>query len=67
MPGETTRKIINLGGSGVIAIPPDFRRYFGLRPGSKVKILYDSLLLVIPPGGEQKLRQREAELRRLLE
>ncbi|MQY67761.1 MAG: hypothetical protein GH150_00020 [Hadesarchaea archaeon] len=68
MPGETTRTIMKHGRfSGVIAIPKDYRRYHHLDPGAEVKVIYDSLLLIIPPGGEKKLRERGELIRRLLE
>lgn len=67
MAAETKRRIINLGGSGVIAIPPDFRRYYGLKPGSEVRVLYDSVLLIVPSKCEQKLKEKEELVRRLLE
>ncbi len=56
-----------MGGSGVIAIPPDFRRYYGLKPGSEVRVLYDSVLLIVPSKCEQKLKEKEELVRRLLE
>lgn len=67
MPAETKRRIIKLGGSGVVAIPPDYRRYHKLNPGTSVKIVYDNLLLVVPPEAEKKLRERKELIRRLLE
>lgn len=53
--------------SGVVAIPVDYRRYHGLKPGVDVRVIYDSLLLIIPPGAEEKLRGREELVRRVLE
>ena len=67
MAGETKRKVIRFkSGSGMIAIPPDFRRYHNL-DGTMVKVLYDSLMLIIPADAEKKLREREKLVRRLLE
>jgi antitoxin component of MazEF toxin-antitoxin module len=67
MPAETKRKILKQGASGVMVIPADYRRYHKLTPGTSVKILYDSLLLVIPPDAEKKLEERGDLVRRLLE
>jgi antitoxin component of MazEF toxin-antitoxin module len=36
---ESTRKIINLNGSGVVAIPASFLRDHGLRPGDSVELV----------------------------
>jgi len=68
MPAQTTRTITKHGRfSGVVAIPTDYRRYHGLNPGVEVKVIYDSLLLIVPPKAEKKLREREKLVRRLLE
>ena len=50
-----------------MALPPDYRRYHDLHPGAEVKILYGSLLLIVPPNMEEKLREREELIRRVLE
>ncbi|MCJ7720592.1 MAG: hypothetical protein MUO36_03895 [Candidatus Hadarchaeum sp.] len=68
MAGETTRTITKHGRfSGVVAIPTDYRRYHHLEPGTEVKVLYDNLLLIIPPGAEGKVREHKELIRRLLE
>lgn len=68
MPAETERKIMKHGRfSGVVAIPTDYRRYHNLEPGTSVKVLYDNLLLIIPPGAEEKVRERKELVKRLLE
>jgi hypothetical protein len=68
MPAETKRTITKHGRfSGVVALPTDYRRYHKLNPGTKVKVLYDSLLLIVPPDCEKKLQEKEEEIRRLLE
>jgi antitoxin component of MazEF toxin-antitoxin module len=43
------------GTSGVVAIPPDYRRYHNLSHGKTVKILYDSLLLIVPKELEKRV------------
>lgn len=67
MPAKTSRKILNLGGSGLVTIPADYRRYHKLDHGTKVQVIYDSFLLIVPPGYEEKLREREELIKRLLE
>jgi len=65
MPGETTRKAFRLGGSVVVALPADCVKYYNLE-GKEVKVLYDSLLVIIPPNARIS-RQRLEQIRRLLE
>jgi hypothetical protein len=68
MPAETTRTVMKHGRfSGVVALPTDYRRYHHLEPGAEVQIIYDSLLLIVPPGAEHKLKERGELVRRLLE
>jgi hypothetical protein len=68
MPAQTSRKVMKHGRfSGVVALPTDYRRYHNLQPGTPVKILYDNLLLVIPPEAEGKAAQHKELIRRLLE
>jgi len=68
MPAETKRRIMKHGRfSGVVAIPTDYRRYHNLHPGTPVKVLYNNLLLIIPPEAEEKLRERKELIRELLE
>jgi len=68
MPAQTTRTIVKHGRfSGVVAIPTDYWRYHELKSGTEVRIFYDSLLPIVPPGCEAKLREREKLIRRLLE
>lgn len=67
MPAEETRKIMKHGqSSGVIAIPIAYRRYHNLDPGDKVKILYDSLLLIVPKGMEHVLKKKKQLVDELL-
>lgn len=68
MPAETTRILMKHGqASATIAIPMDYRRYHHLDPGTKVRILYDHLLLLIPPSAEKKAREKDDIIKRLLE
>ena len=68
MPGESNRKLIPMGeGALVVSLPADYRRYHKLAPGVGVRVLYDSLLLIIPPGAEHKAEERAEDIKRLLE
>jgi len=44
--------------SGVVAIPIAYRKYHKLNPGAKVKIVYDSLLLIVPRSMEHVLSKK---------
>ena len=67
MPAEETRKIMKHGqSSGVVAIPIAYRRYHNIDPGDKVKILYDSLLLIVPKGMERVLKEKKQLVDKLL-
>lgn len=67
MPAEETRKVMKHGqSSGVVALPIAYRRYHNLDPGDKVKILYDSLLLIIPESMEHILKNRRQLVDKLL-
>jgi len=61
MPAKSEHKIMKHGTSGVVVIPKPYRDYHNLKPGSKVTVLYDSLLLIVPKGREDLL-QEKAEL-----
>ncbi|MEM4973142.1 MAG: AbrB/MazE/SpoVT family DNA-binding domain-containing protein [Candidatus Hadarchaeales archaeon] len=64
----TTRKVLAVGeGGGAICLPADWRRYHRLKPGDAVNVLYDSLLIIIPPGAEEKAREKAELIRKVLE
>ena len=68
MPAETTRTLMKHGRtSATVTIPMDYRRYHRLNPGTRVRIIYDGFLLLIPPSSEKKARERAEAIRRLLE
>lgn len=66
MAAETVRKIMKHGSSGVIAIPMDYRRFHKLDPGKTVRILYDSILIVIPEDLESSLEEKKDLILELL-
>ena len=61
MPAKVRRKIMRHGTSAVAVIPKAYRDYHNVNPGSVVTILYDSLLLIVPEGQEDILKEK-AEL-----
>jgi len=68
MPAETTRTLMKHGkASATLTIPMDYRRYHRLNPGTRVRVIYDNFLLMIPPSSEKKARERAKIIRRLLE
>jgi len=66
MPAEVERRIMKHGTSGVVAIPISYRKYHNLNPGDKVKLLYDSLLLIIPKGRKNILKEKKQLIDKLL-
>ena len=66
MPAETSRKIMKHGTSGVVAIPIDYRRYHGLKPGARVRILYDGFLILIPEKAQPISKETRELIDRLL-
>jgi bifunctional DNA-binding transcriptional regulator/antitoxin component of YhaV-PrlF toxin-antitoxin module len=66
MPAKSEHKIMKHGTSGVVVIPKPYRDYHGLKPGSSVTILYDSLLLVVPKGLENLLTEKANLIDQLL-
>jgi bifunctional DNA-binding transcriptional regulator/antitoxin component of YhaV-PrlF toxin-antitoxin module len=54
------------GSSGVVALPVDYRRFYGLRPGEVVRVLYDSLLLIVPKDAEKIAEEKRELINRLL-
>ena len=67
MPAMVKRRVIKPSDtSAYIVIPKPYRDFHKIDKGSKVTILYDNLLLVIPEGLEEKVLS-DPEKRRLIE
>ncbi|RLI79693.1 hypothetical protein DRP04_08920 [Archaeoglobales archaeon] len=66
MPAEVWRKVMKHGTSGVIAIPKPYRVYYKLEAGSRVKILYDSILIVVPEALEHVIDEKRELIDKLL-
>ncbi len=50
MPGLTSRKIVPIGASRAVTLPPDWLNALGLDNGSRLDLVYDSVVLVKPPS-----------------
>lgn len=55
MVSRTTRKILRVGGSKTVAMPPDWLRALELDLGDLVEVVYDSIVLVMPKTQELDL------------
>lgn len=66
MPAKSVHKVMKHGTSGVVVIPKPYRDYHGLKTGSLVTVLYDSLLLVVPKTREHILRDKADLIDQLL-
>jgi len=59
MPAKSEHKIMKHGTSSVVVIPKPYRDYHGLKPGTPVTVLYDTLLLIVPKNLEPLLREKQ--------
>ena len=50
MPAKTTRKLVKVGGSKAVALPPDWLRALKLELGDVLEVFYDSVVLIKPKG-----------------
>jgi len=66
LPAKVERKLMKHGTSAVVAIPMDYRRYFNLNPGSRVTVLYDSFILIVPKDMENILQEKRGLIDELL-
>ncbi len=57
MPAKATRKIMKHGTSGVVAIPPDYRRFHNLNHGDEVLVYYDNWILIIPKSEAEAIKK----------
>ncbi len=53
--------------SATLTIPMDYRRYHRLNPGTRVGVIYNEFLLMIPPSSEKNARERAKIIRELME
>jgi len=66
MPAKSEHKIMKHGTSSVVVIPKPYRDYHGLKPGTPVMVLYDSLLLIVPKNLEPVLKEKQHLIDQLL-
>ena len=57
MPAKEERKGLATGGSVAISIPKPYADYHSLKPGKRVLIFYDGLMLVVPSDAARGLRK----------
>ena len=64
MPAKVYRKILKLGDSKVAVLPPDWLRYYGMKAGDRVEVLYNTLVLIKPMGlkVDQDLIRKEIDI-----
>jgi antitoxin component of MazEF toxin-antitoxin module len=48
MPATSERRILAVGGSRAVAMPPEWLSALGLRVGDAIDVMYDSVVLVKP-------------------
>jgi len=66
MPAKSEHKVMKHGTSGVVVIPKPYRDYHGIKTGSTVTVLYDSLLLIVPKSHEHLLKDKAGLIDQLL-
>ncbi len=57
MPFASVRKIMQVGGSKTVALPPYWLEAFNLRLGDELLVLADGIVLVVPPGERVQPKQ----------
>jgi len=64
--GKTVKKLLKIGESAAITLPPDYLKKFNLEPGEDyVEIFYNDLL-IIKPLPKRKLQAQHRKLKRSL-
>jgi antitoxin component of MazEF toxin-antitoxin module len=69
MPAVSKRKVLKVGGSRTVALPPQWLDAFNLTIGNEVEVVYDSIVLIRPAGMklDHILLKKEIELLATLE
>ncbi|MFH8092956.1 MAG: hypothetical protein QXM38_03375 [Candidatus Aenigmatarchaeota archaeon] len=68
MPAKTIRKLLRHGKSLVVSVPADYIRYYQLKAGEEVELLYDNFIFLIPKQSDKSLLQdRILLIKQLLE
>jgi antitoxin component of MazEF toxin-antitoxin module len=50
MPAVSKRKVLKVGGSKTVALPPQWLNAFKLDIGNEVELIYNSVVLIKPAG-----------------
>ena len=66
MPAKERRKVITVGPSRAVTLPKPFVDYNKFADGEEVEVLYDSLVLIVPKGALDKLKEKEDLIHQLL-
>lgn len=63
-PAKTERKVIRVGGSHAVALPPHWLCAFNLKVGDVLDVIYDSVVIVKPKQAklDPELFLRELEI-----
>ena len=62
MPAKIERKVLKLGDSKVIAIPPDWARMFRIEKGDDIDVIYNAIVILKPPHLQLDLEFLKKEL-----
>lgn len=65
MPSIEKRSLIQLGKNLIITLPCGWTKFWNMSKGEKVQILYESVLIVIPPACPNK-EELEKKIRTFL-
>lgn len=55
MPFEKERKVFKVGNSWVIAVPDGWAEFLGIKRGTRVKVLANGALVVLPPNASPEM------------
>lgn len=53
MPSKDKRSLIQLGPNLVVTLPKTWTEFFEMKRGSKIPIMYDSILIALPEEDKQ--------------
>ena len=68
MAAQETRKLNQVGPSSLgVVIPKPFIDFYKLHATDPVQLIWGSLIVIIPPGAEHKLREREQLIKQVIE
>lgn len=61
VPAKEVHKVMKHRASAAAVLPKVYRDYYGINPGSRVTIVYNSLVLIIPES-QRELAAEKADL-----